>query len=166
MAFTSDALAGPRMLSLLGFLAPLVFPTAAWAIPTEVAFGPRQLYRSVAKGDGQLQVAITEATTSVQNTAPTWSLRVQPTTISRPTNPEVYQEARLRSMRHAQEMPVEWEDVTVLAPDVQNQHTLSQLARMTGNAYALPGRKNWYDIDPAWNTVSPIYSIYSRYLIS
>jgi len=34
-------------------------------------------------------------------------------------------------------------------------HTLSQLARMTGNAYAQPGKSNWYEVDPAWNTSFP-----------
>ncbi|KAL0066424.1 hypothetical protein AAF712_006466 [Marasmius tenuissimus] len=27
---------------------------------------------------------------------------------------------------------------------------------MAGNAYALPGRKNWYDLDGAWNTSFPV----------
>lgn len=42
----------------------------------------------------------------------------------------------------------------MLGPDIEDRHTLSQLARISGNAYALPGQKNWYDIDSAWNVVS------------
>ena len=57
-------------------------------------------------------------------------------------------------MRHAQSEEVQWDQVKVLGPDVGDRHTISQLARMTGNAYALPGQKNWYDIDEAWNVVS------------
>ncbi|KAG6910289.1 hypothetical protein DXG01_011686 [Tephrocybe rancida] len=45
--------------------------------------------------------------------------------------------------------------MTVLGPDVEDRHTLSQLARMSGNAYALPGQKNWYEVDMAWNSSFP-----------
>ncbi|KAI0664656.1 alpha/beta-hydrolase [Cubamyces menziesii] len=84
-----------------------------------------------------------------------FALQARPTTVYRPRSPVDYQHARLRSL-HAQESePVEWEEVQVLGPDVEDKHTLSQLARMSGDAYALPGRKNWYDIDPAWNTSFP-----------
>lgn len=58
-------------------------------------------------------------------------------------------------MRHAQSEEVQWDQVKVLGPDVGDRHTISQLARMTGNAYALPGQKNWYDIDEAWNVSFP-----------
>ncbi|KAI0333517.1 alpha/beta-hydrolase [Cubamyces sp. BRFM 1775] len=83
------------------------------------------------------------------------ALQARPTTFYRPRSPVDYQHARLRSL-HAQESePVEWEEVQVLGPDVEDKHTLSQLARMSGDAYALPGRKNWYDIDATWNTSFP-----------
>ncbi|KAI8989698.1 alpha/beta-hydrolase [Trametes punicea] len=83
------------------------------------------------------------------------SLQARPTTVYRPRSPAGYQHARLRSLRSQESEPVEWDEVQVLAPDIEDKHTLSQLARMTGNAYALPGRKNWYDIDPAWNASFP-----------
>jgi hypothetical protein len=72
---------------------------------------------------------------------PSLTLNAAPTTIYRP-----------RSVEDSQ--PVQWDPVEVLGPDVEDRHTLSQLARMSGNAYALPGQKNWYDIDSAWNIVS------------
>ncbi|TFK92300.1 alpha/beta-hydrolase [Polyporus arcularius HHB13444] len=83
------------------------------------------------------------------------TLQATPTTVYRPRSVAAYQDARLRSLQSEESVPVEWEQVQVLAPNVQDKHTLSQLARMTGNAYALPGRPNWYDIDPAWNTSFP-----------
>ena len=49
--------------------------------------------------------------------------------------------------------PVEWEKVTVWGPDIEDKHTLGQLARMTANAYAMPGQSNWWDLDMIWNTV-------------
>lgn len=72
---------------------------------------------------------------------PSWTLKAVPTTIYRP-----------RSMQDLHHTP--WDPIEVLGPDIEDRHTLSQLARMSGNAYALPGQKNWYDLDSAWNIVS------------
>lgn len=82
------------------------------------------------------------------------NLRAQPTTVFRPRSLEAFHSARLHSLHHGESQHMEWDPLEVLGPDVEDIHTLAQLARMTGNAYALPGQKNWYDIDPAWNTVS------------
>lgn len=86
--------------------------------------------------------------------SPTITLLAKPTTIWRPKSGVSYQQARLRSLREKENEPVEWEETEILAPDIQDLHTIGQLARMTGNAYALPGHSNWYDIDLEWNTVS------------
>jgi hypothetical protein len=81
--------------------------------------------------------------TSLPDTpVPSWTLKAVPTTIFRP-----------RSSQDSHHPP--WEPTEVLGPDVEDRHTLSQLARISGNAYALPGQKNWYDVDSAWNIVSP-----------
>ncbi|KAL1677418.1 Alpha/Beta hydrolase protein [Schizophyllum commune] len=64
--------------------------------------------------------------------------------------------ARLRSLQHEQSEPVQWTPMEVLGPDIEDRHTLAQLSRMSGNAYALPDQKNWYDLDAAWNTSFPI----------
>lgn len=80
--------------------------------------------------------------TSLPDTpVPSWTLKAVPTTIYRP-----------RSIENSHNTP--WDPVEVLGPDIEDRHTLSQLARMSGNAYALPGQKNWYDLDSAWNFVS------------
>ncbi|EED85227.1 hypothetical protein POSPLDRAFT_33906, partial [Postia placenta Mad-698-R] len=63
--------------------------------------------------------------------------------------------ARLRGLRGGTSEEVEWDEIEVMGPYVEDLHTLDQLARMTGNAYALPGQKNWYDIDPIWNESFP-----------
>ncbi|KAJ7449961.1 alpha/beta-hydrolase [Mycena latifolia] len=90
-----------------------------------------------------------------QSTAPSASLKARPTTVYRPRSPEAFHRARWRSLNLAESEPVEWEPHDILGPDVEDLHTLAQLARMTGNAYALPGQSNWYDVDPAWNTSFP-----------
>jgi len=89
-------------------------------------------------------------------------LKSRPTTVYRPRSLEVLHRARLRSLEHAEseaEQPI-WDPVTIEGPDVEDLHTLAQLARMAGNAYALPGRSNWYDVDRAWNTVCFITVFY------
>jgi lipase ATG15 len=72
---------------------------------------------------------------------PSWTLKAVPTMVYRP--------------RYLQDLHnTTWDLTEVLGPDIEDRHTLSQLARMSGNAYALPGQKNWYEIDSAWNDVS------------
>ncbi|OSD08584.1 alpha/beta-hydrolase [Trametes coccinea BRFM310] len=83
------------------------------------------------------------------------TLQARPTTVYRPRSATSFQHARLRSLHSQESEPIEWDEVQVLGPDVEDKHTLSQLARMTGNAYALPGRKNWYDMDRNWNNSFP-----------
>jgi hypothetical protein len=92
---------------------------------------------------------------------PTWTLQSRPTTVYRPSSPAGLQRARLRSMHQSESEKVEWITTKTLGPDIEDRHTLAQLARMTGNAYALPGEDNWYDIDPSWNNVCiiPILTI-------
>lgn len=85
--------------------------------------------------------------------SPTFALKARPTTVYRPRSTDAFQHARLRSLHHAESERVDWEEVEMSGPDITDQYTLSQLARMTGNAYALPMGKGWYDMDPAWNTV-------------
>ncbi|KAI0345336.1 alpha/beta-hydrolase, partial [Trametopsis cervina] len=84
-------------------------------------------------------------------------LKATPTTLWRPLSPSTLQNARTASLHHSESLSerVEWEEVQVMGPDVSDRHTLGQLARMTGNAYALPGGKGWYDVDEAWNTSFP-----------
>lgn len=117
----------------------------------EIIFTPAQEYSLLNQlgVDAQTPLELINPRT----TGNAFSVKARPTTIYRPRDPDSLQHTRWRS-RHLQESErVEWEPTDVLAPDVEDRHTLAQLARMTGNAYALPGQKNWYDMDPAWNTV-------------
>ncbi|KAF4615243.1 hypothetical protein D9613_002632 [Agrocybe pediades] len=85
------------------------------------------------------------------------NINSRPTLLYRPRSLEVLHRNRLRSLRYAESdaEPVIWDPVEVEGPDVDDLHTLAQLARMAGNAYALPGHSNWYDVDPAWNRSFP-----------
>jgi lipase ATG15 len=94
------------------------------------------------------------------------TLKSRPTTVYRPRSLDALHNARLCSLQHAQsaiEQPV-WDPFEVEGPDVEDLHTLAQLARMSGNAYALPGQKNWYDVDQAWNNVS-LFFVYCTVLL-
>jgi hypothetical protein len=51
---------------------------------------------------------------------------------------------------------LQWDRLSVPAPDITDKHTLAQLGRMAANAYALPGAPNWWDLDPMWSPVSTI----------
>ncbi|KNZ73790.1 Putative lipase ATG15 [Termitomyces sp. J132] len=83
------------------------------------------------------------------------SVRTRPTTVFRPRSLDALHHARLRSLHNQESEMVEWDELIVSGPDVEDRHTLSQLARMSGNAYVLPGQKNWYEVDAAWNVSFP-----------
>ncbi|KAK7020488.1 alpha/beta-hydrolase [Favolaschia claudopus] len=83
------------------------------------------------------------------------SIKARPTTVYKPRSLDAFHRARWRSMHQAETEPIEWAPQQVLGPDVEDIHTLAQLSRMAGNAYARPGKKNWYDLDEAWNISFP-----------
>jgi len=85
-------------------------------------------------------------------------LKTKPTTVYRPRSVEALHQTRLRSLlrKESELEPLIWDQLEVNGPDVGDLHTLAQLARMSGNAYAMRGRSNWYDVDPAWNTVRSV----------
>ena len=79
------------------------------------------------------------------------ALRTRPTVVYRPRSIDRFMDAR----RNPEAGAVEWDERTIEGPDIEDRHTLQQLAMMSGNAYALPGQKNWYDLDEVWNQVRP-----------
>ncbi|KAJ2935262.1 hypothetical protein H1R20_g1834, partial [Candolleomyces eurysporus] len=90
-------------------------------------------------------------------------IQTTPTIVYKPRSLEFLHKTRLRSLQHSECQAqaangterLEWDAVQVQGPHVGDRHTLAQLARMAGNAYALPGQKNWYEVDSAWNTSFP-----------
>ncbi|KAJ7343328.1 alpha/beta-hydrolase [Mycena albidolilacea] len=83
------------------------------------------------------------------------SLRARPTTVYKPRSLDTFHRARRRSLKFEESECVEWDLQEVLGPDIEDLHTLAQLSRMAGNAYAQPGAKNWYQVDGAWNISFP-----------
>ena len=112
---------------------------------------PQSIF-SLTKTSGSSQDESLDESPSI---TPTYTgVRAIPTTVYRPRSVDSFLHARLRSFRQSESETIEWEQIEILGPDVQDRHTLTQLARMSGNAYALPGQSNWYDVDLAWNIVS------------
>ncbi|THU82596.1 alpha/beta-hydrolase [Dendrothele bispora CBS 962.96] len=88
--------------------------------------------------------------------SPTPTLRARPTSVYRPRSYEALNHARQRSLHDRECYALEWDLIETLGPDIEDLHTLAQLARMSGNAYALPGMKRWYEMDPSWNVSFPV----------
>ncbi|KAJ3994052.1 alpha/beta-hydrolase [Lentinula boryana] len=93
-------------------------------------------------------------------------LKTRPTAIYRPRSLDVFHEerrtafhrekGRIRTQEQTWTVNVNWDIIYLDGPDVQDLQTLAQLARMSGNAYALgPTQKNWYELDRAWNVSFP-----------
>ena len=83
-------------------------------------------------------------------------LKARPTTVYRPRSLDALHRTRLRSLYHAQSElePLIWDPVETSGPDIEDLHTLTQLSRMSANAYALPvDGKNWFEIDDSWHSV-------------
>ncbi|KAF8660607.1 hypothetical protein AX16_001586 [Volvariella volvacea WC 439] len=150
------------------FLLSLLLIHDAWAktfLPTTLSFTSQQessLLNSLDSRSGYsdvrpLQIPFqTSGTKNHKFSTPTAiSLKARPTTVYRPRSVEELHYARHRSLHYQEDVPLEWDEHQVLGPDIEDKHTIIQLARMSGDAYALPGRKNWYDIDPAWNKSFP-----------
>ena len=86
-------------------------------------------------------------------------LRTRKQLIKRPRSKTEYQIAR-----KARRNDVEWDDVEIEMPDMEHRETLLELAKITGDAYALPGSKDWYDLDARWNSVRTPRLLCSRAL--
>ena len=148
------------VISLLYFIG-YVSATVIGLEPREITFtGPAQEYTLT--GEHRLPDGLDSAQARLQVNPPSeggsptsvsFAVRASPTTVWQPKDPDVVQRARWRSMHLEESEAVEWEEVRMLAPDVEDKHTLAQLARMSGNAYAVPGESNWYELDRTWNRV-------------
>jgi putative lipase involved disintegration of autophagic bodies len=71
----------------------------------------------------------------------------------RPSSFSAYNDARIRSMRHAQSANLPWHETEILGPNVEKRETLLELAKMTNNAYITPDDSQWYELDEKWTIV-------------
>ncbi|KAH7890131.1 Alpha/Beta hydrolase protein [Phlebopus sp. FC_14] len=85
----------------------------------------------------------------------TYTVDTSPFITHRPSSFAAFHEARLRSLRHAQNDVDLWRGVEVLGPDVTRRETLLELAKISSNAYCASRDADWYDID-GFNATTPI----------
>ena len=94
------------------------------------------------------------------HTQPIGRIQTKPTLVYKPRSLELLHKRRRQGSKPSsfpgyEEEDLQWDTQEVIGPDVEDRHTLAQLARMAGNAYALPGQRNWYEVDPAWRMSFP-----------
>ncbi|KAG8899376.1 putative lipase atg15 [Tulasnella sp. 403] len=84
------------------------------------------------------------------------TIRTRPMKVRRPRSQAEFQRARIHSMRTLETLPLDWDEIEVPGPDIEDRQTLLELAKMTGNAYALDSEsKHWYSLDERWNSSTP-----------
>ena len=81
------------------------------------------------------------------------TFRTRSIDVYRPRNYTAIYDARTASVLQEKCHGLQWDKLSVPAPDVTDRYTLAQLGRMAANAYALPGAPNWWDLDPMWTSV-------------
>ncbi|KAG9048726.1 putative lipase atg15 [Tulasnella sp. UAMH 9824] len=88
--------------------------------------------------------------------APAAVVKTRPMRVRRPRSQSAFHEARRESRVNGISMCLDWDDIEVPGPDIEDRETLLELAKMTGNAYALDsGSTHWYPIDEKWNSSTP-----------
>jgi len=139
----------PSMRARLSFalLSTLLYTTHVQSYPNQVHFQAVQAHESTLAPDDTVQTTFFTPLTSATHT-----LRTRTQLVHQPRFPSDIQRIRERSLRYQQSESIEWVKKEVLAPDVTDRETLREMAKMTGNAYALPGHSNWYNMSMRWNT--------------
>ena len=85
--------------------------------------------------------------------ATTRAFKTRTIDVWRPKDYTALEDARTVSAIRGKCQDLLWDRIRTPAPDITDQYTLAQLARMAANAYALPGASNWWDLDPMWTSV-------------
>jgi len=157
-----------RITFLVVFLLPIAAATIKLFPPqstlqahTTIDFQPEGGYTSILDSEGDSEVHLLfESIPAPSAPASTLTLKAIPTTVYRPESFEAIEHAQYSSYFEGKTIPLRWNEIPLFGPDVTDRHTLAQLARMSANAYQLPGRKKWYELDDAWNinAVGPPYA--------
>ncbi|KAH9168814.1 alpha/beta-hydrolase [Lactarius sanguifluus] len=95
------------------------------------------------------------ASSSSDIASPPVSIRTSPVRTARPPSFAAIARARHMSMR-GQSAALDWDEDDVLGPDVTRRETLLLLAKMTSDAYFMPGASGWYNLTDEWNVGMPV----------
>lgn len=90
-----------------------------------------------------------------------YSLRPRRARAHRPHSIDAFHRARVRSMRFQETEVIDWDEIEVDGPDVEDRETLLLLAKMTNNAYLAPGEEGWYELGDHWNVVSSLSTTFA-----
>lgn len=71
----------------------------------------------------------------------------------RPPSLRTHEDARRRSLQHAESTDLAWWEDEIIGPDVEHRETLLELAKMTNNAYITADDAEWYELDKQWADV-------------
>lgn len=82
-----------------------------------------------------------------------YSIDTRYMTSYRPSSFGAYDDARIRSIRHAQSTNLPWYEAEIIGPNVESRKTLLELAKMTNNAYVTPNDSQWYELGEMWPNV-------------
>ncbi|KAN0123698.1 alpha/beta-hydrolase [Lactarius tabidus] len=88
-------------------------------------------------------------------TSPPVSIRTSQVRTARPPSFAEVTRAQHMSMR-GQSAALDWEEDDVLGPDVTLRETLLLLAKMTSDAYFVPGVSGWYNLTEEWDVGMPV----------
>lgn len=82
--------------------------------------------------------------------------RTVPLTVYKPPSFDALINARRSSWDYpSQSAALDWNEDTVVGPDVESRETLLLLAKMTNNAYLTPKDAGWYDLGGNWSVSHP-----------
>ncbi|KAG6865975.1 hypothetical protein C0991_009977 [Blastosporella zonata] len=68
-----------------------------------------------------------------------YTIRSRKISSFRPPSFQAFSNARIRSIRFGQSEHLQWNEEEIVGPDVERRETLLELAKMTNNAYLVPG---------------------------
>lgn len=136
----------PQLPTMLYNILPnaLQYLLASWLIPHKTALQFELRHEHALSAHNQ-RVVFSDVKPTSGFRPGTFSIKTTPTTVHKPLS------AAAARFRHGEP----WDPVEVDGPDVQDREVLLLLAKMANNAYTEPKQKDWYDIGPNWNNVSP-----------
>lgn len=136
----------PQLPTMLYNILPnaLQYLLASWLIPHKTALQFELRHEHALSAHNQ-RVVFSDVKPTSGFRPETFSVKTTPTTVHKPLSAAA---ARFRNGEP-------WDPVEVDGPDVQDREVLLLLAKMANNAYTEPKQKDWYDIGPNWNNVSP-----------
>jgi len=122
------------VLALLPFIVTATAALSATAPRVQLTFSPAHAIHEGTVGTLASR-SISQAGQAPSHTAVVWATPTRVRTRSKQRSP--------------------WDETDILAPDVTDLDTLTELSRLASNAYNEPGSKSWYDV-PGWNNTLPI----------